>query len=116
MEEIEKELSQWKIEKEWTYHQLREEVFKKSKEISKKQFINAKMVKDEPIKFIAAIIILSRFNTSFCARNLIQYQLCGGTIYELGTPYHHNLFLPSLDDFSAVFILFLLINFYFIVI
>ena len=30
----------------------------------------------------------------------VHFTLCGGTIAKLGTAYHHNKYLPGIDDLS----------------
>jgi hypothetical protein len=59
-------------------------------EFAKQGFLKTRYLREDPEKFIASIMALTVGELSFPAKLIIHYQLCGGTILELGTEWHHQ--------------------------
>ncbi|KAG2490905.1 hypothetical protein HYH03_010818 [Edaphochlamys debaryana] len=80
---------------------FREQTLQRLKKVVGQKFFSVRDYVDNPRKFIASLESLMWADYSLAIKSGVHFTLCGGTIARLGTKYHHDKYLPSIDDLST---------------
>ncbi|KAG2451240.1 hypothetical protein HYH02_003847 [Chlamydomonas schloesseri] len=79
---------------------FREQTLQRLKKFVGQRFFSVRDYTSDPRRFIAALECLMYADYSLAIKAGVHFTLCGGTIAKLGTAYHHNKYLPGVDDLS----------------
>ncbi|EFJ48478.1 hypothetical protein VOLCADRAFT_104659 [Volvox carteri f. nagariensis] len=80
--------------------EFREQTLQRLKKFVAQKFFSVRDYTNEPRRFMAALESLMYADYSLAIKAGVHFTLCGGTIAKLGTAYHHNKYLPGMDDLT----------------
>mmetsp|Transcript_17649 Transcript_17649/g.28987 ORF Transcript_17649/g.28987 Transcript_17649/m.28987 type:complete len:690 (-) Transcript_17649:576-2645(-) len=82
---------------EMTKEEHRELCFKQLKKLADNNVFRLRDLKQNPANYFASYAAIAYYDTSLVIKAGVQLSLWGGSILNLGTSYHHNLYLDDIE-------------------